>query len=85
MRQLHYRHGGIHCDFIDEDAAMNATVLSAYDVLFVTEPNVPMEAIRRLGSWVYVAAPAPAPNPNLLFKAPLSDTYSPRKVAHFPI
>jgi hypothetical protein len=47
-------HGGVQIDFLDEDAVQNKTVMGAYDVLLVTEPNVPKSAIQQLAAWVKV-------------------------------
>jgi hypothetical protein len=44
-------HGGAPCDFVDEDAVLNDTVMAAYRVLFVTEPNIPAAVTERLGTW----------------------------------
>ena len=45
-------HGGVHVDFVDEDALLNATVMSAYGILLATEPNIPKAAIKQLAAWV---------------------------------
>ena len=44
-------HGGMQVDFIDEDALLNATVMAAYTVVIVTEPNVPKAGIQQLAAW----------------------------------
>ena len=45
-------HGGFQVDFLDEDAAQNATVMDQYGVLLITEPNVPKATIKQLSAWV---------------------------------
>jgi hypothetical protein len=45
-------HGGVPVDFIDEDAVANATVMSAYTVLFITQPNVPAASAASAAAWV---------------------------------
>ena len=44
-------HGGVAVDFLDEDALQNSTVMAQYSLLFVTEPNVPADAILGMLSW----------------------------------
>jgi hypothetical protein len=39
-------------DFIDETALLNATLLSRFKVLVLTEPNVPVKALMGLLAWV---------------------------------
>eukprot|EP01052_Picozoa_sp_SAG31_P041369 SAG31_NODE_6255_length_2101_cov_1.641359_2_plen_285_part_00 len=45
-------HGGTAVDFIDEFSLLNSTVMRQYDVLFVTQPNVPRLGLRALGAWM---------------------------------
>ena len=45
-------HGGFQVDFVDEDAAQNATVMTQYGVVLITEPNVPKATIKQLSAWV---------------------------------
>ena len=44
-------HGGTQVDFLDEDALLNSTVMAAYKVVFVTEPNLPKAGIQQLAAW----------------------------------
>ena len=42
----------MHTDFVDEDALQNSTVMSAYSVVFITQPNVPKAALESAAAWV---------------------------------
>ena len=44
-------HSGIAVDFLDEDALLDTGVVDEYDVIFVTQPNVPAAAISALTGW----------------------------------
>lgn len=44
-------HSDIAVDFVDEDALLDTSVMDEYDVILVTEPNVPAAAISALAAW----------------------------------
>ena len=44
-------HSGIAVDFVDEDALLDTSVMEEYDVILVTQPNVPAAAISALTTW----------------------------------
>jgi hypothetical protein len=46
------QHENIPVDFIDETAAENIEELNRYKVVYVTQPNVPVEVQRALQAWV---------------------------------
>jgi hypothetical protein len=44
-------HSGIAVDFVDEDALLDTILMEQYDVILVTQPNVPAAAIGALTNW----------------------------------
>ena len=44
-------HSGVAVDFVDEDALLEPSVMAGYDVIFVTQPNVPAAGISALADW----------------------------------
>lgn len=44
-------HGGTPVDLLDEDALLNTTVMATYQVLFITQPNLPKHAIAAAVAW----------------------------------